>query len=64
MTELEKIAEGREAAIFAWQDGSVLRLMRSPDARQAVEWQAIAMKAAREAGGLTTIIGAVREPAL
>lgn len=50
MTELEKIAEGREAEIFVWQDGSVLRLMRSPDARQAVEWQAIAMKAAREAG--------------
>ena len=40
MTDLEKIAEGREAEIFAWQDGSVLRLMRSADARQAVEWQA------------------------
>ncbi len=50
MTELEKIAEGREAEIFAWQDGSVLRLMRSPDAQQAVASQAIAMKAALEAG--------------
>ena len=50
MTELEKIAEGREAEIFAWQNGSVLRLMRSRDAGQAVASQAIAMKAALAAG--------------
>ncbi len=52
MTEakLEKIAEGREAEIFAWEGGSVLRLMRSPDARGAVDHQARAMKAAAAAG--------------
>ncbi len=48
--ELRKIAEGREAEIFAWEDGTVLRLMRSPDALHAVESEAAALKAARDAG--------------
>lgn len=48
--KLEKIAEGREAEIFAWENGTVLRLMRSPDATQAVEFQAQALEAARAAG--------------
>lgn len=63
-SQLVKIAEGREAEIYAWEDGAVLRLMRSPEARQAVEWQAKAMTAAREAGvnvpavyGVTTVQG-------
>lgn len=61
---LTKIAEGREAEIFAWEDGRVLRLMRRPDAQQAVEWQARALEAARSAGlsvpavhGTTTVDG-------
>lgn len=64
MADLEKIAEGREAEIFAWEDGAVLRLMRSPDATQQVEWEARAMEAARAAGvsvpavrGTTTVNG-------
>ena len=48
--ELHKIAEGREAEIFAWEDGNVLRLLRNPNAQQQVEWEAQAMKAARAAG--------------
>ena len=62
--ELHKIAEGREAEIFAWEDGTVLRLMRSPDAQQAVEWQAEAMRGAALSGvwvpavhGTTTVDG-------
>jgi Ser/Thr protein kinase RdoA (MazF antagonist) len=63
--DLKKIAEGREAEIFAWESGKVLRLMRDfPEARERVEWQAYAMEAARAAGvrvpavyGPTTVLG-------
>ena len=62
--DLQKIAEGREAEIFAWEDGTVLRLMRSPDAMQSVEWQERALRAALSAGvtvpavhGTTTVDG-------
>ena len=62
--QLRKIAEGREAEIFAWEDGTVLKLMRSPDAQQAVEWQERALRAALSAGvsvpavhGTTTVDG-------
>ncbi len=62
--KLQKIAEGREAEIYAWDDNTVLRLMRSPHATRAVEWQARAMEAARSSGvsvpavhGITTVQG-------
>jgi aminoglycoside phosphotransferase (APT) family kinase protein len=47
ITGLNKIAEGREAEIYAWEDGSVLRLFR--DARDAASLarEAAAMRAAR-----------------
>ena len=48
--ELRKIAEGREAEIFKWHTGTVIRLMRSPDVNQAVESEAAALKAAHDAG--------------
>ncbi len=48
--DLRKIAEGREAEIFAWQDGSILRLLRNPNAQRQVEWEALAMEAARSSG--------------
>lgn len=48
--QLRKIAEGREAEIFAWEDGAVLRLLRNPNAQRQVEWEAQAMEAARAAG--------------
>jgi aminoglycoside phosphotransferase (APT) family kinase protein len=47
---LRKIAEGREAEIFAWGDDAVLRLLRNPNARPQIEWEAAAMRAAAGAG--------------
>ena len=48
--ELKLIAEGREAEIFAWENGTVLRLLRNPEAAQQVEWEAHAMQAAAATG--------------
>jgi aminoglycoside phosphotransferase (APT) family kinase protein len=48
--QLRKIAEGREAEIFAWQDGAVLRLLRDPNAQRQIAWEAEAMAAAGAAG--------------
>ena len=31
VSELKKIAEGREAEIFEWEEGTVLRLMREAE---------------------------------
>jgi aminoglycoside phosphotransferase (APT) family kinase protein len=63
-TELRKIAEGREAEMFAWEDGTILRLLREPGAEQRNQWQAAAMEAARRRGvrvpavlGATTVMG-------
>ena len=47
---LRKIAEGREAQIYAWEDGAVLRLLRNPDGQRQIEWERTAMEAARAAG--------------
>ncbi len=61
---LRKIAEGREAEIYAWEDGAVLRLLRNPDGQRQVEWERTAMDAARASGvsvpavlGVTTTLG-------
>ena len=45
-----KIAEGREAEIFAWGEDAVLRLLRNPNALPQIEWEAAAMRAAAGAG--------------
>jgi aminoglycoside phosphotransferase (APT) family kinase protein len=45
-----KIAEGREAVIYEWDDGFVLRLMRSLDDGPALVHSTAASEAAREAG--------------
>ena len=62
--DLQRIAEGSEAEIFAWEDGTVLRLLHNPNAQQKVEWEAHAMRAALAAGvrvpavhGTTTVYG-------
>lgn len=47
---LTKIAEGREAEIFAWRDGTVLRLYRDDRALPHIEREAAAMRAAAAAG--------------
>ena len=31
--ELRKVAEGREAEMFAWGEGTILRLLRNPQAQ-------------------------------
>jgi len=62
--ELRKVAEGREAEMFAWEDGAILRLMREPGAEGRNQGQAAAMEAARSRGvrvpavlGATTVMG-------
>jgi len=62
--ELRKIAEGREAEMFAWGEGTILRLHRDPEAQQRTQWEAAAMKAAADRGvrvpvvhELTTVMG-------
>src|SRR3990172_8637816 len=44
--ELRKVAEGREAEMFAWEDGTILRLLREPGAEQRNQGQAAAIEAA------------------
>lgn len=48
--DLRKIAEGREAEIFEWENGTVLRLMRDSYGVESVDLQARALKAAHDAG--------------
>jgi aminoglycoside phosphotransferase (APT) family kinase protein len=47
---LEKIGEGREAEIFAWGDGEILRLMREPAAAGRLSREAEALRAAHGGG--------------
>lgn len=46
-----KLAEGREAEIFPWEDGSVLKLFRTERPIEWIENEAAAMNAVRAAGG-------------
>lgn len=48
--ELEKIGEGREAEIFAWEEGTVLRLLRDSNGRERLLAEAAALRAAKERG--------------
>src|SRR3990172_1347399 len=50
--------------MFAWEDGSILRLLREPGSEQRNQWQAAAMEAARSRGvrvpavlGAATVMG-------
>ena len=51
-TELKKIGEGREAEMFAWGEGRILRLMRGSDdfERARMERDVLVLKGAREQG--------------
>ncbi len=51
-TDLKKIAEGREAEMFAWGEGRILRLMRGSDAfwHARMETDKLVLKGARERG--------------
>ncbi|MGH2560618.1 MAG: phosphotransferase family protein [Thermomicrobiales bacterium] len=45
--DLQRVAAGREAEIFAWEEGKVLRLFRNANAGEAVRREAVAMTAVR-----------------
>jgi aminoglycoside phosphotransferase (APT) family kinase protein len=47
IADLTRIAEGREAEIFAWEEGRVLRLFRGARMRESLEREAAAMRAVR-----------------
>jgi aminoglycoside phosphotransferase (APT) family kinase protein len=51
-TDLEKIAEGREAEMFAWGEGRILRLMRGSDSSERARMQrdVLVLKGASEHG--------------
>ena len=49
-SDLELLGGGREAEIFAWEDGRVLRLARDPSNEGMIEREVIALVAARQAG--------------
>jgi Ser/Thr protein kinase RdoA (MazF antagonist) len=62
--KLQKIAEGREAEMFAWEEGTILRLLRDAGGQQWLQREAAAMKTARDRGvrvptvhSLTTVMG-------
>lgn len=48
--QLERIGGGREAEVFAWGDGRVLRLAHDASRAAAVEREALALEAAHRAG--------------
>jgi len=50
VAELKRVGAGREAEIFAWDEGRVLRLARSPFHGRYVERERIALKAAGRCG--------------
>lgn len=48
--KLRKIAEGREAEMFEWEDGKILRLGRGENAEAQVSWQEMTLARAAKAG--------------
>lgn len=47
---LRKIAEGREAEMFEWEDGKILRLARGENAEAAINWQELTLRQAESCG--------------
>jgi Ser/Thr protein kinase RdoA (MazF antagonist) len=58
---LERIAQGREAEIFAWEEGRVLRLFRGARTRRALESEMAAMQAARAVAPLVPDVFEIEE---
>jgi len=50
--QMRKIAEGREAEVFAWDDGRVLKLYRNDGYAPNAQYEAAGLRAARSAGGI------------
>jgi hypothetical protein len=53
---LTKVAEGREAEMFEWDDGRLLRLLRNPSHAESLHWDA--------AGSRAALAGGVRVPVI
>jgi aminoglycoside phosphotransferase (APT) family kinase protein len=53
LNELKRIAEGREAEIFAWEPGVVLKLYRSTEWLRSRDIESAAMEAVKQVGGAT-----------
>ena len=50
LTDRELLGQGREAEIYAWDDGLVLRLFRTAELQERLERESVAMRAAAECG--------------
>lgn len=50
LEDLERVAQGREAEMFAWAEGRVLRLYRSPDCALEAERNVVVLKALAQSG--------------
>ena len=50
ITTLRKVAEGREAEMFEWGDGKLLRLLRDGYGAGGLEREALGLEAARQSG--------------
>src|SRR5262245_25280675 len=58
VSELKKVAEGREAEMFAWGDGTILRLLRNSNGARQNDQQRSALDAARASGmRVPTVLG-------
>ena len=58
---LKKIAEGREAEIYEWEPGTVLRLFRDARAAESIEYERAAMEAVRAFVPLVPVVLGVTE---
>ncbi len=47
---LVKVAEGREAEMFEWEDGKLLRLLRDPSHAGVIQWELAAARSAQASG--------------
>lgn len=50
MVDRRRLGEGREAEIYEWDDGTVLRLFRDPAARSRIDGEVVAMRTAAASG--------------
>lgn len=50
VADLQKLGEGRQAEVFAWQDGSVVKLFRGPQLLESARHEITSMQAAEASG--------------
>jgi aminoglycoside phosphotransferase (APT) family kinase protein len=59
VSDLRKVGEGREAEIFEWNDGTVVRLLRDPGNESRIAIEAAAMRAAALSSVPVPVVGKV-----